>query len=202
MNKLLILGLTGQSGAGKGVFSRAAESREGVCVLDTDVTSRQVVSKGQPCLDELVEKFGREILLEDGSLDRKRLADVAFSDKEKHRQLNRITHYHIMKKIKRWLEACRKHNVKCAIIDAPLLFESSADKLCDVIVAVIAPYETRLARIMSRDGIDEKSARLRLDSQPDDSFFREKCCFVLENTGEEDCFVHTAEEFIDSLLKD
>lgn len=199
---MVILGLTGQSGAGKGVFSKAIEKIEGVYVLDTDKTAREVVRKGQPCLQELCEKFGSEILLQDGSLDRKRLAQIAFSDEERHRSLNKITHFHIMKRINGWLEECERKNAKCAVIDAPLLFESGADKLCDVIAAIIAPYEKRLLRIMNRDGIDEKSARLRLDSQPDDGFFRQKCRYIFENNGDEAELEQAAAGFINGLLKD
>lgn len=199
---MLILGLTGQSGAGKGIFSQAVKSREGVYVLDTDITARQVVCKGQPCLKELVDFFGNGILSDDGTLNRPRLAEVAFSDAEKHTKLNEITHFHIMKKVNGWLDECREKKARCAVIDAPLLFESGADKLCDITVGIIAPYDTRLKRIMKRDGIDEKNGRIRLDSQPDDSFFYEKCTYILENSDDTSAFEKKALSFIDGVLKD
>lgn len=199
---MLILGLTGQSGAGKGVFSDAVKEKDGVHVIDTDVTAREVVKCGEKCLNELACFFGGEILQKDGSLDRKRLAELAFSDEEKHGMLNKITHCHIMKKIEEWLDECRKNGAICAVVDAPLLFESGADKLCNVTVGIIAPYEKRLERIISRDGLDEKSARLRLDAQPDDVFFREKCDYILENTGSQAEFKARAKQLVDGLLKE
>ncbi len=197
---MLVLGLTGQSGAGKGVFSHTASKREGVYVLDTDITARQVVCKGQPCLDELVECFGDEILKADGTLNRRKLAQIAFSDESKHQSLNRITHFHITKKVEEWLGDCREKDAVCAIIDAPLLFESGVNRYCDVTLGIIADYETRLKRVMSRDGIDEENARIRLDSQPKDEFFRQKCTCILENNSSCEDFVVKAEKFIDSCI--
>ena len=178
---MFTIGLTGQSGAGKGEFSRIfLEYGKSVCI-DTDITARQVVEKGKPCLCELCEHFGTIILDEDGNLDRRKLASIAFSDKEKHSSLNRITHFHIMKEIKEWLSDMEKCGTEIAIIDAPLLFESGADALCDITVGVIAPYDVRLERVMKRDGIDERNARIRLDSQPKDDFFKEKCTYIISN---------------------
>lgn len=197
---MLVLGLTGQSGAGKGEFSRVIGEYEGVCILDTDKVARQVVCKGQPCLKELADFFGCEILCSDGTLNRKRLAEIAFSDEKKHLELNRITHFHIVQKIKQWLEICVKDNVKCAVIDAPLLFESGVDSLCHITLGIIAPYEQRLERIVRRDGLDEKNARLRLDSQPTDRFFREKCMYTLENNCDLHEFKEKARTFIESII--
>ena len=121
---MLIVGLTGQSGAGKGEFSRIFKSFDGVYCLDTDTTAREVVEKGKPCLKELCEYFGNEILESDGTLDRKKLASIAFADEEKHKNLNRITHFYVVEEIKKWLDDVKKEGAKVAIIDAPLLFES------------------------------------------------------------------------------
>ena len=197
---MLVLGLTGQSGAGKGEVARVFSSFEGVVCLDTDKTAREVAVKGSPCLSELCEYFGSEILLNDGTLDRKKLARIAFGDKEKHAKLNHITHFYIMQRIREWLKQAQKDGVKIAVIDAPLLFESHADELCDVTLAVISPYKTRLTRIMARDSVDEKNARIRLDSQPNDSFFREKCTHVIENDDSLASLIKKSENFICSLL--
>lgn len=197
---MLTIGLTGQSGAGKGVFCRGCIRVAGVFALDTDLVARSVVEKGSPALAELCEYFGDGILLSDGSLDRKKLAEIAFSDTEKHEKLNSITHFYIIQKIKEWVNEMRENDAKAVIIDAPLLFESGADALCDVTVAITAPYETRLSRIMERDGIDEKSARIRLDSQPDDDYYEEKCDYVILNVlGQED-LVLRAERLMAHLL--
>lgn len=197
---MLTVGLTGQSGAGKGEFARIFKSFEGVYHLDTDITAREVVEKGKPCLDELCEFFGNEILENDGSLNRKKLAEIAFSNEEKHKKLNSITHYYIFEEIKKWLYDVEKDGARVAVIDAPLLFESSADGLCDITVGITAPYATRLRRIMKRDGIDKKSACLRLDSQPKDDFFEEKCDFILANNGSIKLFSAKANLLIGDIL--
>ncbi|MBE6681736.1 MAG: dephospho-CoA kinase [Ruminococcaceae bacterium] len=197
---LLTVGLTGQSGAGKGEFARIFKSFEGVYHLDTDTTAREVVEKGKPCLEELCGYFGKTILNEDASLNRKMLAEIAFSDEEKHEKLNSITHHYIMEEIKKWLYDVEKDGARVAVIDAPLLFESGADSLCDITVGITAPYATRLKRIMKRDGIDKKSACLRLDSQPKDDFFEEKCDFILANNGSLKSFSTKANLLIGDIL--
>ena len=197
---MLVIGLTGQSGAGKGEVCRVFSRFDKVVCLDTDKTARLVVEKGSRCLAELCECFGDEILGCDGSLDRKKLASIAFSDEDKHKRLNQITHFYIMKEIEKWLCKMKEDDVKAAVIDAPLLFESGADKLCNITVGVIAPYPTRLKRIIKRDGIDKKSAKLRLDSQPKDNFFKEKCDYIIANNGNLTTLQKKARQLIEDIL--
>lgn len=197
---MLTVGLTGQSGAGKGEFSRIFRSYPDVYCLDTDITAREVVEKGKPCLEELCSFFGNEILNEDGTLNRRKLAEVAFSDEEKHKKLNSITHYYITQEVKEWLCNVAKDGAKVAIIDAPLLFESGIDSVCDITIGVVAPYTTRLKRILKRDGIDKKSARLRLDAQPTDDFFTEKCTYIIANNGRLSTFEKKASALICEIL--
>lgn len=198
---MLIIGLTGQSGVGKGEFSRIFKTFDGVCHLDTDITARKVVEKGKPCLLELCDYFGKEILSQDGTLNRKKLAELAFSDKEKHEKLNSITHFYVMEEIKKWLDVVEKEGAKVAIIDAPLLFESGANALCDLTIGITAPYSTRLKRIIERDSIDEKSAKLRLNSQPDDEFYKEKCTHIISNNTSIDSFKKKAENLIAQIFQ-
>lgn len=190
---MLIIGLTGQTGAGKGEFCRALKEFDGIYCLDTDKIAREIVEKGQPALEELCEYFGKEILKADGTLDRKKLASLAFCDEKKHNKLNEITHFYIKNKTFERIELAKKMGASAAIIDAPLLFESGLDKACDFTVGVLADKKTRLKRIMSRDGIDEKNAKIRIKAQPDDSFFKERCTYILENTG-------SGEEFCKKVL--
>ena len=197
---MLTIGLTGQSGAGKGEFSRIFRSFPDVYCLDTDITAREVVEKGKPCLSELCGYFGNEILNEDGSLDRKKLASIAFSDEEKHKKLNSITHFYITREVKKWLCDVERDGAKIAIIDAPLLFESGIDSVCDMTVGIIAPYTTRLKRIIKRDGIDKKSACLRLDAQPKDDFFEQKCTYIIANNGSLKNFGIKAQSVIGEIL--
>ena len=197
---MLIVGLTGPSGAGKARFCAAASEFEGVVSIDTDLIARSVVQKGEPCLKELCEAFGERILNPDGTLDRSALASIAFSDEKKHGELNRITHKYILNDVRALLEKAKKDGVKMCIIDAPLLFESGADRMCDVSVAAVAEYSARLRRIMNRDGISEKQAKTRMDAQPNEEFYRRKCSYVIENNGSDREMLIKSARLIRSLL--
>lgn len=177
---MIVVGLTGPTGAGKGIVG-AYLAAHGALIIDTDRIAREVVEPGQPCLRALVDVFSPSILHADGSLDRAALATVAFADEAAHGRLNATTHPFI---IERSLVMLRASEAEVAVIDAPLLFESGMDRLCDVTVAVLAPAETRLARIMARDGIDRDRAVLRMKAQPPDAFYRERADHILNNDGD------------------
>lgn len=197
---MLTVGLTGKTGAGKGEFCLVAQKYDGVFCLDTDVTAREVVRKGSACLNELCEYFGNEILLEEGSLNRKKLATKAFSHEKDHEKLNSITHKYIMEGIREWLCECKRKNAHVAIIDAPLLFESGADKLCDKVICVISSKETRKDRIIKRDNIDESDADVRINSQKSDDFYIQKSDYVLYNDKDKKSFEDDCENLIKKLV--
>lgn len=186
--KLKIIGVTGGSGAGKGEVSSCFLSA-GIKSLDTDKVSRSVCEIGKPCLDELVAKFGSEIIRGDGTLDRRELAHIVFNETddtlrlENLAELNRITHHYIIDEIYQWLESRADAGDTLAVIDAPMLFESGFNKHCDYIIGVIADPEVRIRRIMSRDGITRDSAQKRLASQKNDEFFIQNCDFIVHNNG-------------------
>ena len=177
---MIVLGLTGQSGAGKSYVCDILRGA-GIPCLDTDRVARYVCEAGTPCLAELHEAFGDGILLPDGSLDRKALGKIVFSDREKLQLLNNITHKYIRAETEEWLNTYRCAGAALAVVDAPVLFESGFDALCDCTAAVIAPEEIRLARILRRDGITEEAARARLASQHDDGFFETRCDYIIRN---------------------
>lgn len=177
-----IIGIVGGSGAGKSLFCSLLE-KEGIPTLNTDITAREVVRKGSPCLKELCEYFGEGILIESGELNRKALAKIAFSDEEKHKKLNTITHFYITQEVKKWLSERKKDGSFAVCIDAPLLFESGLDKICFETVALTAPAEDRIKRICARDGIGIEDAKLRIASQKSDEALKTLCTRVIENTG-------------------
>jgi dephospho-CoA kinase len=177
---MITIGLTGGSGSGKGYIS-SLFAAAGVPVLDTDAVSRLVCMPGSDCLAELAERFGSSILLPDGSLDRRRLASLAFADSESTAALNAITHRHILAYCRRWLDMLRVDGAPAAIIDAPQLYESGFDAECDAVIAVVADCELRISRILARDGITREQAEQRLSRQHDDGFFRAHADFIIEN---------------------
>jgi len=178
---MLTVGLTGSTGSGKGYVSEIMK-KAGVACLDTDQVCRDVYRKGEPCYLDLVSFFGDAILDEDGEIDRRALFHVAFPDKDKYEKLNSIAFYHIMKATKRWLDEREAEGERIAVIDAPMLFESGFDKLCQKTVCVIADRDTQIRRVMKRDGISEEIAVSRLAKQKSNAYYRSRSDYVLDNS--------------------
>jgi dephospho-CoA kinase len=145
-----------------------------------------MISCDSDCSRELSSAFGKEILNEDHSVDRKKLASLVFSqDIEKNlKTLNSITHRHVLQQCRIWLKEQQEKGCKAALIDAPLLFESGFNFECDVIVCVTADESTRLQRIMDRDNITEEMAKKRINSQADFDFLVKNSDYVIENTSD------------------
>lgn len=174
-----ILGLTGQTGAGKSTVAALLRAR-GFAVVDCDAVARTVTERGSPVLSALAASFGVDVLRADGSLDRHKLAARVFPSAEKTRLLNSLTHPAILSETKRQAFAFSEKNIPC-VIDAPLLFQSGLDSVCDRTVAVVAPEELRLSRIMARDGIDEQTARTRMSAQEDERFYADRADILVRN---------------------
>lgn len=180
---MFILGLTGQTGAGKSFAARRL-AKLGFSHVDADKAARAVVAPGKPCLEKLREVFGNEIICEDGSLDRRKLAELAFSG-GRIAELNAATHPFIMEEIKGELENLEKSGALFAVLDAPALFESGADKLCDKTMAVTAPQDLRLERIMKRDRIGREQALSRICAQHGEDFYTKRADFVVKSTADD-----------------
>lgn len=178
---MIVVGLTGQSGAGKTTVCDTFE-KSGFAVINADIVAREVMSKGSKCLEETVNVFG-DILFGDGSLDRKKLAGIVFSDTDKLRIYENIIFPYIISSIKEKIDIFKKEMYNYILLDAPTLFESKADNLCDIIVSVIADREIRIERILKRDSITLDEAESRLNSQKNDDFYIEKSDYVIRNNG-------------------
>lgn len=196
--KKIVIGLTGQTGAGK---STAADTmrRCGCAVIDADQIAREVVCTGTACLKMLVDAFGSEIINIDGSLNRKCLAVKAFSSRDNTELLNKITHPFILELAERRIDEAFNADYNMIVFDAPQLFESGGDKLCDVIVSVIAPEECRLSRIILRDNITRNQAMRRIKAQLSEEFFIERSDYVLDGGGEISRLEIQTESLIDLL---
>lgn len=181
---MLIIGLTGPSGAGKGVVASLLADY-GIPSIDTDAVYHGLLTPPSSCLDELKGRFGEEILFPDGTLNRGALAALVFSPGHEAdlSALNTIAHRHILAQTRQMLAAYEADGIPAVLVDAPQLFESGFDRECGFILSVLAPYELRLARIMERDGLTEERARARLDASHTDEFFRERSDAVIINDG-------------------
>lgn len=181
---MVVLGLTGPTGGGKGTFAKVL-SELGVPVFDADAEYHKMVDVPSPCVKALEDAFGNFILKEDGSLDRKTLAKHVFCGTEEQKSriktLTSITHPFVLERCFAWIEKNRAEGKRAVLLDAPLLREAGLDKKCDHVIAVLASKEVRLARIMLRDGIDETAARARVAAQPDDDYYTSCAAFVIRN---------------------
>ncbi len=181
---MLIIGLTGPSGAGKGTVA-SLFARYGVPSLDTDAIYHELLRPPSLCLDELVARFGPSVKSTAGTLNRQALAALVFAEGHEAdlADLNRITHRHVLQEVRRRLSALDALGCPAALVDAPQLFEAHFDTECDRILSVLAPHDLRLARIMARDGLTETQAKARIRSQKSDDEFRKRSDAVLVNDG-------------------
>lgn len=182
---MIKIGICGSSGSGKGYVCKLL-STYGYKWIDTDRVYRDLATPKSECVRELKEYFGDSILNSDGSLNRKELSKSVFegeSSKERLNQLNKITHFHIQRETERIIKESEQNGYKGVLIDAPVLFESGFDKMCDVTLCVTAPLELKLQRIMSRDGITYEKASARISSQLTDSELRERCDYEIDNSA-------------------
>ncbi len=173
----MIIGVTGGIGAGKSTVSKEFE-KLGAFVIDADEISRKQSKKGEECYFEIVETFGREILLETGEINRKFLAKIVFSDEKQLEILNKITHKFVKKDIKRLIS---QNSDKIIVLDVPLLFSPDFDVKCDVTVAVTADLELKKQRVQSRSNMTEEEFFSRVKNQLSDADLRERTTYEIVN---------------------
>ncbi len=187
----MIIGITGGSGTGKSTACRFFEEK-GWLIIDADSVAREVCSRGTKCLGEIKSEFGDKILDENGNLKRKELGEIVFADKSRLERLNSITHKYIVKEIKNRA----KNNCRDIVIDAPLLLETGLESICDKTLCVLADEDIRIRRICKRDSISPQTAKNRIASQKEDSYYRDRCDFsVMNNLSEEELMRELTEIF-------
>lgn len=195
-----VLGLTGPTGAGKSTVAAALE-KLGCIVVDADRLAREAVAMPE-CRAALQKEFGSDIVGPDGTLDRKLLAKRAFADPEHTEALNRITHPAILKESVRRLHQAQETGAAAVILDAPLLFESGAQSLCDATVAVVAPDAARLRRIMARDGITAEQAEERMRAQHGISYFEERANYTFDGTVDWSAFDGAVKVLLERIMRE
>lgn len=189
-----IVGLTGGIGSGKSTVTDYLISK-GFPVLDADKIAREIVLPGSEMLIRLASVFGNQILLEDGRLNRKMLADMVFSDQEKKRTLDGLMHTRILELIHDKILQFREEKV--VFIDAPLLFETGLDQSTDEIWVIDADDETRIKRIMDRDGLEREEILKRISAQMSRDEKNLRADVILDNNGDQE----TLYRQVDKLLK-
>lgn len=184
---MIVIGLTGGSGSGKSTVAQLL-MKYGAKWINTDVVYHGLIERSSPCAQALSKKFGRNILADDGSVNRKALAKIVFAPTPEgevaRRDLNAITHTFVRTACETMLDEYAARNTLAVVLDVPLLFESGFDAMCDTTVAVLAPRKQRVARIVQRDGISIEEAEARIQAQKNDTFYREHATYVIENDGD------------------
>lgn len=174
-----VIGLTGPTGAGKSTVAHLF-AQQGCYIIDCDKIARDVTDDCVDCLKDLCYAFGSDILSEQGTLNRSLLAHRAFSNQEQTQKLNRITHPYILKEIHSLIKAYQQKNAKAVVLDAPLLFEAGLQHDCDKTIAVLAPQQIRLNRVIERDHISKEQVLLRMCVQPQDEFYLSRSDIILD----------------------
>lgn len=197
---MIIIGITGPTGAGK-TTALGEVKKLGGAVIDCDAVYHDLLESDKALQGRLEQEFG-DIRDDSGAVDRKKLGAIVFGDPEKLERLNAIAQRATVDRTRLLLEECRAKGMPLAAVDAIGLLESGLGELCHATVAVVAPPEVRVARIMAREGISQDYAWSRVRAQKPDSYFTGGCGYTLNNdcaTGAE--FAARARALLESILQ-
>ncbi|BCA78818.1 dephospho-CoA kinase [Desulfuromonas sp. AOP6] len=196
----MVVGVTGGIATGKSAVVEQFRQL-GAAVISADELAREVVRPGEKTLARLVERFGKDILQADGTLDRKELGRLIFADPEARQDLNRITHPAIACLAAARIASLQRQGALLIIYEAPLLFEAGADSRVDRIVVVTAPAEVQRQRLMARDGLDEQAAQTRIEAQMPLADKVKRADFVVDNAGSVDALAAKVRALYGRLLE-
>ena len=198
----LRVGLTGGIGSGKTTAAKRF-FKLGTGVFYADEIARRALDPGTDCYNRALAAFGKNILNEDGTIDRKKLAQIVFSSEEKRNQINEIIHPYVIETLYALADAAlagRENAI--AIFDVPLLFESGMDADMDVTIVVFSDEETRIRRIVERDGISREQAISRMRAQMPEEEKRLRADYLLDNNGSERALEDQVDALYHTLLEE
>lgn len=177
-----IIGITGSSGAGKTTICDILKEKYAAHIIDADKTAKKLSKNGTMYLKSIIDYFGTDIVNKKGELKRKELANIIYEDEHKREQLNKLTFIYVVDEIKKNINKLKDKEL--IVIDAPLLFESKLNQVCDIVIGVIAKEEDKIERICNRDNIDEEAAQKRLDIQKDDKYIKDNSDYIIYNDAD------------------
>ncbi len=182
-NEMKIIGLTGGIGTGKSTVS-AYLMKKGCYILDADKISRELTSAGGKAIESIRQTFGDEVFFDDGTLNRKKLGEIVFSDSHKLEILQELTTQKVVEKIYEELKRLKREGFSgIVVIDAPLLFECNMQTLTDENWLVTADLQVRIERIIKRDELPEDRILDRINNQMSDEKKSELADHVIDNSG-------------------
>lgn len=192
-----IIGITGNSGSGKSTVSKMISENYEAKVIDADKIAKKMTKNNGEYLQAIRQAFGEDVI-KNNELDRKKLADIVFSNKTEKEKLDSLTFEYVVRRIKEKIKKAQiKSDIKYIVLDVPLLFESKLNEVCNYTIGVTAPKIEKIKRICKRDKLSKEKALQRLNSQPDDEFFIQQCDFIIENINNE----KTEEKVNEIMLK-
>jgi len=181
MEEIMIIGLTGGIAAGKSTVARILASL-GAYIINADKIGHNILEKNKNAYNDVIDEFGEIIAKNNGKIDRKKLGEIVFSDKDKLKKLENITHPYIIEEIKYETKEKIKdyHHL---VLDVPLLFETGLENIVDITWVVVCSYEKQIERIAKRDGLSREEAKKRIASQMETSQKVKLADFVIYNNG-------------------
>lgn len=194
-----IIGVTGNSGAGKTSVCSILKEKYHISIIDADEVARELSKKGSPYLQAITDDFGEEIIDEKGELKRRELAKLIYEQEEKRNTLNRLTFLYVVEEIKKRITELSSK--KTVAIDAALLLESGLDKICDTTIGLVAIEEDKVERICKRDGISKEMARKRLAIQMPEEELKKRVNYVIINDGSELTLEKEVEKIISKIIE-
>lgn len=191
-----IIGITGGIGSGKSTVLAYMEEAYRAYILQTDQIARKLQEPDQNCYKEIIRLFGKEILQEDGWIDRNKLGNLVFADREKLSLLNQIVHPAVKDCVKREIQHAQKEGVELVLIESALLLEDHYEELCDELWYIYAREEVRTKRLKESRNLKDEKIRKIMDSQAEEKVFRTSCDVTIDNS---DLFCKTKEQIMKAM---
>lgn len=179
----MVIGVTGNSGSGKSEISKILSNKINAKIIDADKVVKELYTPGHEYYNKILELFGNKVLEKNNKLNRSKIAEIIYNNESEREKLNNLTYKYVVDEIKKMVKKENNNNI---IIDAPLLFESKLDEICDITVAVLAEKSLKINRICTRDNIEQKIAISRLAIQKEDSYYQKKADYIVTNNGKKD----------------
>ena len=174
----MVIGITGIIGSGKSTIANYTKQVTNGILIDTDSLAKELMKPGKEIYKNVVDYFGEDILLENGEIDRSKLSEIVFQNKDKLQKLNDITHSKVIDEVKKIINTEKSNTI---ILESALLFETELKELCDVKLAIVTSYEEKKRRLMSNRGYSEEKVKNIISSQKTNEEFIEQADVVIEN---------------------